>query len=88
MQLSKLPVRRHRQPDLIFRIPAQQVLTPDGAIASEVVETQYASGAYRDLLAAHGVTGSMSRRGYPYDKGKPESFTKTLEVRFVYLGDV
>ena len=29
--------------------------------------SQYASEAYRALLAAHGLLGSMSRRGNPYD---------------------
>ena len=28
---------------------------------------QYASEAYRELLAANGLVGSMSRRGNPYD---------------------
>jgi hypothetical protein len=29
--------------------------------------SQYASEVYRELLAAHGLAGSMSRRGNPYD---------------------
>jgi transposase InsO family protein len=29
---------------------------------------QYASGDYTDLLKAHGITISMSRKGNPYDK--------------------
>jgi len=40
---------------------------------------------YRALLAAHGLTGSMSRRGNPYDNAKAESFMKTLKVEAVYL---
>ena len=40
---------------------------------------------YRALLAAHGFTGSMSRRGNPYDNAKAESFMKTLKVEAVYL---
>ncbi len=47
--------------------------------------SQYASEAYRELLAAHGLTGSMSRRGNPYDNAKAESFMKTLKVEAVYL---
>lgn len=47
--------------------------------------SQYASEVHRDLLAAHGLTGSMSRRGNPYDNGKAESFMKTLKVEAVYL---
>ena len=46
---------------------------------------QYASEAYRALLAEHGLKGSMSRRGNPYDNAKAESFMKTLKVEAVYL---
>ena len=48
--------------------------------------SQYASEVYRTLLAAHGLVGSMSRRGNPYDNAKAESFMKTLKVEAVYLG--
>jgi putative transposase len=47
--------------------------------------SQYASEAYRKLLSAHGLTGSMSRRGNPYDNAKAESFMKTLKIEAVYL---
>ena len=47
--------------------------------------SQYASEAYRALLAEHGLKGSMSRRGNPYDNAKAESFMKTLKVEAVYL---
>jgi putative transposase len=47
--------------------------------------SQYASQACRELLATHGLTGSMSRRGNPYDNAKAESFMKTLKVEAVYL---
>jgi putative transposase len=47
--------------------------------------SQYASEVYRELLATHGMTGSMSRRGNPYDNAKAESFMKTLKVEAVYL---
>lgn len=47
--------------------------------------SQYASETYRSLLAAHGMVGSMSRRGNPYDNAKAESFMKTLKVEAVYL---
>ena len=46
---------------------------------------QYASEAYRALLAEYGLKGSMSRRGNPYDNAKAESFMKTLKVEAVYL---
>ena len=35
---------------------------------------QYAAEPYRRVLADHGLVGSMSRRGNPYDYGKAESF--------------
>ena len=41
----------------------------------------------RALLAAHGLVGSMSRRGNPYDNPKAESFIKTLKVEQVYRAD-
>ena len=47
--------------------------------------SQYASEIYRALLIAHGLVGSMSRRGNPYDNAKAESFMKTLKVEAVYL---
>ena len=45
----------------------------------------HASEIYRALLVTHGLTGSMSRRGNPYDNAKAESFMKTLKVEAVYL---
>ena len=50
-----------------------------------VESAQYASETYRALLVTHGLTGSMSRRGNPYDNAKAESFMKTLKVEAVYL---
>ena len=49
--------------------------------------SQYAAEAYRKLLAAHGLVGSMGRRGNPYDNAKAESFMKTLKVEAVYPMD-
>lgn len=48
---------------------------------------QYASARYRELLVQHELTGSMSRRGNPFDNAKAESFIKTLKVEAVYLAD-
>jgi putative transposase len=45
---------------------------------------QYACGLYRELLAAHGITCSMSGRGNCYDNAVAESFFKTLKVELVY----
>jgi transposase InsO family protein len=46
---------------------------------------QYASGAYRRLLDAHGIVVSMSRRGNCYDNAAKESFFGTLKRECVYL---
>jgi putative transposase len=46
--------------------------------------SQYAAERYRELLAAHGLVGSMGRRGNPYDNAKAESFMKTMKVEAVY----
>jgi putative transposase len=46
---------------------------------------QYVAAEHRALLAAHGFTGSMSRRGNPTDNAKAESFMKTLKAEAVYL---
>jgi putative transposase len=40
-------------------------------------------GDYTKLLAAHGITASMSRVGNPYDNAKAESFMKTLKAEEV-----
>ena len=45
---------------------------------------QYASGAFRQLLAAHGVICSMSRKGNAYDNAPMESFFGTLKRELVH----
>lgn len=57
---------------------------PSGCIHHSDRGSQYASAAYRHILADHGLVGSMSRRGNPYDNAKAESFMKTLKVEAVY----
>jgi putative transposase len=44
---------------------------------------QYASTEYRQRLASHEITVSMSRPGNPYDNAKAESFMKTLKTEEV-----
>ncbi len=58
---------------------------PAGCMHHSDRGSQYASEIYRQLLAAHGLVGSMGRRGNPYDNAKAESFMKTLKVEAVYL---
>ena len=43
----------------------------------------YASEDYQDVLAAHGITCSMSRRGNCHDKAVIESFFSTLKTELV-----
>jgi transposase InsO family protein len=45
---------------------------------------QFASGAYRQLLAQNGLTASMSRKGNCYDNAFVESFFSTLKYELVY----
>ena len=46
--------------------------------------TQYASTAYRQVLAQHGIRPSMSRRGNCWDNAMVESFFATLKVERVH----
>jgi putative transposase len=46
--------------------------------------SQYASGAYRELLARAGIKASMSRTGNCYDNAPMESFFHTLKVELVH----
>jgi putative transposase len=49
--------------------------------------SQYDAAVYRAVLAEHGLIGSMSQRGNPYDNAQAESFMKTLKYEAVYVGD-
>ena len=46
--------------------------------------SQYASAAYRQLLAQHGLVASMSRPGNCYDNALIESFWSSLKYELVY----
>jgi len=48
---------------------------------------QYASGEFRALLAAHGITQSMSRKGDCWDNAVAESFFATLDVELIIKHD-
>jgi transposase InsO family protein len=45
--------------------------------------SQYASNDYTELLQAHGIEISMSRKGNPWDNAACESFMKTLKYEEV-----
>jgi putative transposase len=57
---------------------------PTGCVHHSDRGSQYAAQAYREILEAHGLVGSMGRRGNPYDNAKAESFMKTMKVEVVY----
>ncbi len=57
---------------------------PPGCVHHSDRGSQYAAEAYRHLLTAHGLVGSMGRRGNPYDNAEAESFMKSLKVEAVY----
>lgn len=46
--------------------------------------SQYASHEYQQLLAAHGVLSSMSRKGNCWDNAVAESFFASLKLELVY----
>lgn len=46
--------------------------------------SQYTSRAFQELLNKHKISGSMSRKGNPYDNAPMESFFQTLKTEFVY----
>jgi Integrase core domain len=86
------------RPDLSERRLCFFIATASKALRRPLESAQYASEVYRELLTTHGLIGSMSRRGNPYDKAslavqtflyrmtaKAESFMKTLKVKTVYL---
>ncbi len=57
---------------------------PPGCIHHSDRGSPYAAQDYRDMLAEHGLRGSMGRRGNPYDNAKAESFLTTLKVEAVH----
>jgi putative transposase len=46
---------------------------------------QYASDAFRIILARHGIVQSMSNKGDCYDNAVAESFFHTLKTEYVYF---
>lgn len=57
---------------------------PAGLIHHSDRGVQYACGEYTQLLQAHGIQISMSRKGNPYDNARAESFMKTLKHEEVH----
>ena len=46
--------------------------------------SRYAAAKYRKFFGAHGLVGSMGRRGNPFDNAKAERFMRTLKAEAVY----
>lgn len=57
---------------------------PRGLIVHSDRGAQFASRAYRQLLAEHGLVASMSRKGNCYDNAFIESFWSSLKHETVY----
>jgi len=56
----------------------------DGLLHHSDRGSQYASNEYREMLQAHSIFASMSRKGDCWDNAVVESFFKTLKVERVY----
>lgn len=57
---------------------------PPGLIVHSDRGAQFAAAAYRQLLAAHGLVASMSRKGNCYDNAHIESFWSSLKYELVW----
>jgi putative transposase len=57
---------------------------PSGLLHHSDRGCPYASGAFRQLLAAHDIVCSMSRRGNAYDNAPMESFFGTLKRELIH----
>ena len=64
--------------------PSERQRPPPGLIQHSDRGVQYAADAYRQVLAAAGITPSMSREGNCLDSAPMESFFHTLKVERVH----
>jgi putative transposase len=78
---------RHLDADMAVRALrmaiAQRRPSPELIVHSDR-GTQFASAAFRGVLATHGLTASMSRKGNCYDNAHIESFWSSLKYETVY----
>ena len=65
---------------------ARRVVQP-GLVQHSDRGSQYASNDYTDLLKAHKIDISMSRKGNPWDNAACESFMKTLKYEEVHRNE-
>jgi putative transposase len=83
-------LERHLQTELTLaalRMALASRAVQPGLVHHSDRGVQYAAHAYTDLLTAHGIQISMSRRGNPYDNAQAESFMKTLKYEEVHIND-
>src|SRR5271168_2705399 len=66
-----------------LRMALKHRSAPPGLVHHSDRGSQYASNDYTDLLKAHGIQISMSRKGNPWDNAACESFMKTLKYEEV-----
>lgn len=67
-----------------LRMAIERQRPPSGLIHHSDRGVQYAAEAYRQVLAAAGITPSMSRKGNCLDNAPMESFFHTLKVERVH----
>lgn len=67
-----------------LRMALQQRRPSAGLLHHSDRGCQYASTAYRNLLAEHGLIASMSRTANPYDNAKMESFFSSFKTECLH----
>lgn len=70
-----------------LRMALARRVVPPGLIHHSDRGSQYASNDYTELLKAHGIDISMSRKGNPWDNATCESFMKTLKYEEVHRNE-
>ena len=67
-----------------LKMAVQDRQPPQGLLHHSDRGSQYASSEYQQLLAAHGLLSSMSRKGNCWDNAVAESFFATLKIELGY----
>ncbi len=83
-------LERTLQDDLTLaalRMALSQRSVPAGLVHHSDRGSQYASNDYTDLLKAHQIDISMSRKGNPWDNAACESFLKTLKYEELHRNE-
>ena len=70
-----------------LELAVQRRLPSEGLVAHSDRGSQYASEHYQRLLARHGISCSMSRRGDCWDNAPMESFFASLKKELVHGAD-